>query len=100
MDNKEIAVPKLYPETLQPNDYRPRPDPAVKTHDLERGPRARKAGHQPTGDAPATGLPGAEGAPLGAHESTQGTPSILPTRTGYHLPIILAPSLMPQLHDA
>jgi hypothetical protein len=36
VDNMEIAVPKLYPETLQPNDYRPRPDPAprvVRTHD-------------------------------------------------------------------
>ena len=37
---------------------------------LGKGARARQAGHRPTGAAPATGLPGAEGAPLGAHEST------------------------------
>ncbi len=73
VDNKETAVPKPYPDTLQPNDYRPEPDPArraTKTHDSERGPRARKAGHQPTGAAPATGLTGAEGAQLGVYEST------------------------------
>ncbi len=101
VDNIETAVPKLYPDTLQPNDYRLRPDPArraVKTHDSERGPRARKAGHRPTGGAPAMGPLGAEGAPLGAHESTQGTLQTLTTRTD-HLPTYLAPSLMPQLHD-
>ncbi len=103
VDNKETAVPKLYPDTLQPNDYRPEPDPArraTKTHDSERGPRARQAGHQPTGAAPATGLTGAEGAPLGAYVNHQWDASTLLTRTGYYHPIILAPSLMPQLHDA
>ena len=103
VDNKETAVPKLYPDTFQPNDYRPEPDPArraAKTHDSERGPRARKAGHQPTGAAPATGLPGAEVAPLGAYESTSRDASTLSTRTGHYHPTILAPSLMQQLHDA
>ena len=60
----------------KPIDYRLRPDPArraVKTHDSEWGPRARQAGHRPTSGAPAKGPLGAEGAPLGAHESTQGT---------------------------
>ncbi len=76
VDNMENAVPQLYQKTLQPDDYRLRPDPArrvVKTHDSERGPRARKAGHQPAVGTPATGPP-EEGAPLGAYESTQGTP--------------------------
>ena len=41
---------------------------------------------------------GVESAPLGAHASTQGT-SNPSTRTGI-LPRYLAPSLMPQLHDA
>ena len=75
VDNKEIAVPKLYctrrlssPTTIGPD--RTLPDVRSRRTTRKRGPRARKAGHQPTGVAPATGLPGAEGAPLGAHEST------------------------------
>jgi hypothetical protein len=101
VDNMETAVPKLYQETLQPNDYRLRPDPArrvVKTHDSEWGPRARKAGRQPTGGAPATGPPGEEWCPARGPRVNPRDASTLSTRTG-HLPNDLAPSLMPQLHD-
>jgi hypothetical protein len=98
VDNKETTVPKLYPETLLLINYRPGPDPArraAKMHDSEGVPRARKASHQPTGAAPATGLPRAEGAPLGAYKPTVTGRLDSATRIGDHHPIILAPSLIP-----
>ncbi len=98
VDNKATAVPKLYPDTLQLIDYRPGLDPvrrAAKLHDSERAARARKASHQPTGAAPATGLPGAVGAPLGAYKSTVMGRLDSETRISDHHPTTLAPSLMP-----
>jgi hypothetical protein len=68
----EASVPQLYRSLSSPSTIGSRPDPARragKMHGSERGPRARKAGHHPTGGARSTGPPGAEGAPLGVHES-------------------------------
>ncbi len=101
VDNMEASVPQLYRSHSSPSTIGSRPDPARragKMHDSERGPRARKEGHHPTGGAPSMGPPGADGAQLGVYESTKGH-LYPPTRTGY-LPSVLALSLMPQLHDA
>ncbi len=101
VDNMETAVPKLYPDTLQPDNYRLSPDPArraVKMHDSEWGPRARKAGHQPTGVL-RNGTPRRGRYPARDPRVNPRDASTLPTQTGY-LPTYLAPSLMPQLHDA
>ncbi len=49
--NMETTVPQLYRSLSSPSTIGSIPDPAqraVKTHDSERGPRARKAGHQPS----------------------------------------------------
>ena len=101
VDNMETAVPQLYRILSSPSTIGSRPDPArrvVKTHDSERGPRARQAGHQPTEVLPQRDSFGAEGAPLGAHESTRGTSN--PSDSDRLPPERPGSSLMPQLHDA
>ncbi len=103
VDNKEASVPQLYQSLSSLSTIGSRPDPARragKMHDSERGPRASKAGHHPTGGAPSTGPP-ARTVPRSGSTSQPRDTSTLPTRTGYppnDLPV--APSLMPQLHDA
>jgi hypothetical protein len=109
VDSKETAVPKLYPETLQPKDYRPDPDPArrdTKTHDSERGAQSPPSGPPSHGRSSRNGTHRRGRCPArGLRVKYQGTPQpcrlgpATTTRLG-PATIILAPSLMPQLHDA
>ncbi len=79
VDNMETAVPKLLSSPTTIGSDRTLPDVRPKRTTRNGGPEPAKRATNPRAVLPQRDL-GAEGAPLGAHESTQGT--LQPFRLG------------------
>ena len=101
VDNLESAVPKLYPDTLQAQRLSAQTGPCPTCGQNARlgmgGAEPAKRATDPRAVLPQWD-PSARKVPRSGPTSLQGT-TIPSTRTGT-LPSYLAPSLMPQLHDA
>ena len=103
VDNKEFAVPKCTRRLSSPTTIglkRTLPDVQPRHTTRKGGPEPEKRATNPRAQLPQRDSPARKVPRSGPTSQPPRDASTLPTRTGYHHATMLAPSLMPQLHDA